>query len=426
MDRVGREEGDVAVILSNRTQAGLVAQTLAGKTVTVEPSDLTGRWGDHWRWLEENPQAGWTEFLEHCSLDEGCLIDAREVRRQLDQPAQYEAVDQVIARLPELRWLWPGWIPMEMITIVAGDPGAGKSYLTLDLVHRWVVGGEWPDGRKIAGAGLALYVDAENRPALFKQRVRPWGDERGRLYYMLPAENRMMINLDGEFDQDRLLDRVYQIRPEMVILDSYGYATLKEGKNKEDVQRLLSFLNRIAQDYRCAMLVVHHLRKPQAIVQLSLPEMPMSIHEVHGSGFITRTATSVIGIKKMGASDAAARRVQVIKSNAAQAPEALGVTFSPWAVDQAVAVLHYGDAPDGEGASGVEQCAEWLLDLLEDGPVAVREIVEEGAEAGFGRRMVYRARERLGEDVVGGKKRAKGNEWRLRDYTEDEPEEIGD
>src|SRR5258706_515693 len=45
-----------------------------------------------------------------------------------------------------LRWLWPGRIPLGTITLVDGDPGLGKSLLTLDLVARVTRGAAMPDG----------------------------------------------------------------------------------------------------------------------------------------------------------------------------------------------------------------------------------------------------------------------------------------
>ena len=35
-----------------------------------------------------------------------------------------------------LQWLWPGRIPLGKVTVIAGDPGLGKSLVTLDLAAR--------------------------------------------------------------------------------------------------------------------------------------------------------------------------------------------------------------------------------------------------------------------------------------------------
>ena len=44
-----------------------------------------------------------------------------------------------------LRWLWPGRIPLGYITLLVGDPGAGKSLVALDIAARVSRGAPWPD-----------------------------------------------------------------------------------------------------------------------------------------------------------------------------------------------------------------------------------------------------------------------------------------
>ncbi len=41
----------------------------------------------------------------------------------------------------EVAWLWQGRIPLGAITLLDGDPGLGKSLLTLDLAARVT---SWP------------------------------------------------------------------------------------------------------------------------------------------------------------------------------------------------------------------------------------------------------------------------------------------
>ena len=45
--------------------------------------------------------------------------------------AVFETASEITASPVE--WLWPGRIPMGSITVLAGDPGLGKSLLSLDL-----------------------------------------------------------------------------------------------------------------------------------------------------------------------------------------------------------------------------------------------------------------------------------------------------
>jgi len=49
--------------------------------------------------------------------------------------------------MPEpINWLWPGRIARGKLTLLIGDPGHGKSYLTLDMAARVSTGAKWPDG----------------------------------------------------------------------------------------------------------------------------------------------------------------------------------------------------------------------------------------------------------------------------------------
>jgi len=44
-----------------------------------------------------------------------------------------------------VRWVWPGRIARGKLTLIAGDPGLGKSFLTIDLAARMSTGATWPD-----------------------------------------------------------------------------------------------------------------------------------------------------------------------------------------------------------------------------------------------------------------------------------------
>jgi hypothetical protein len=47
-------------------------------------------------------------------------------------------------------WLWPGRIPSDRLTLIDGDPGLGKSLLTLDLAARLTTARPLPDGYRPA------------------------------------------------------------------------------------------------------------------------------------------------------------------------------------------------------------------------------------------------------------------------------------
>jgi len=49
-------------------------------------------------------------------------------------------------------WLWPGRVPSGKLTLVAGDPGLGKSLVALDIAARVTRGLPWPDSEEEVGS----------------------------------------------------------------------------------------------------------------------------------------------------------------------------------------------------------------------------------------------------------------------------------
>lgn len=410
------------MILSNRTQASIIAALVNGKPCEVDPDQLSDEWREMAAAIADIPVADrWARLLHQFGARGEADYARIQILDELRQTAiAYPPIDDTLDSLPDLEWLWHGWIPRGQITILLGDPAAGKSYLSLDLCRRVAAGDTWPDGAPIERAGNVLYVDAENRPSVLKARVGPWlPNERQRLFYMLPADDHFMVNLDYDLDRERLLDRVYRIRPDLVVIDSYSSISLHGENNKEDVQQLLSFLTRVGRDYDCAILVIHHQRKPSRL-QLSLPGLPeLSIHNIRGSGHIGAMATNVLGLNLIGANRNGARSLHAVKNNVGRYPDPIGVTFTPWDENPEVAILSYGEVPESEstGVPLVERCADWLIELLEEmGPLPPDEIIAIGDEEGYNRRMIYRARKRLDgriADTSGARK--PDNRWTVDD-----------
>ena len=55
-----------------------------------------------------------------------------------------EPLSQV--RSERLTWLWDRWLPRGKLTLLDGDPGIGKSLVTLDLAARLTKGAALPCG----------------------------------------------------------------------------------------------------------------------------------------------------------------------------------------------------------------------------------------------------------------------------------------
>jgi hypothetical protein len=73
-------------------------------------------------------------------------------------------------------WLWPAHLAFGTPALLEGDPGLGKSLITLDLCARLSRGLPWPDGSPGSGQGRAesvmAFSDDESEPLNSMQGYR--------------------------------------------------------------------------------------------------------------------------------------------------------------------------------------------------------------------------------------------------------------
>ena len=74
-------------------------------------------------------------------------------------------IDSHTVESQPVRWLWPGRIALRKVSLIAGDPGLGKSLVTIDLVARVTRAMKWPSEDASAPSGRALILSAEDDPA---------------------------------------------------------------------------------------------------------------------------------------------------------------------------------------------------------------------------------------------------------------------
>jgi putative DNA primase/helicase len=73
----------------------------------------------------------------------------------------------LVVRLSEVpvenvEWVWPGRIPKGRLTLLAGDPGCGKTFLSLDLAARASTGAPWPDEQPGSPPENVIVLNAED------------------------------------------------------------------------------------------------------------------------------------------------------------------------------------------------------------------------------------------------------------------------
>lgn len=320
--------------------------------------------------------------------------------------------------LSEIKWLWPGWIPQGMLTLFGAVAGAGKSMIALDLSKKVMHGLPFPNGAQnpfMIGGANVIYVDAEVVPQIIKERATRWHMDLKKLFLMLPRPNDMVDFSQPEY-REMLRAMTANIKPGMIIIDSLSSVTSKGENAIEDVRTILGFLNELAQSYKCAVVIIHHLRKRGGL-QMTTP-LDLCIDDFRGSSHITAMARSVIGLSVVQTGPDndpnGPRKLAVLKSNLCRIPDPIGCEFLPLHPDGVF--IHWDEtAPEPYRApTKQEDCQHFLQSLLEDlgEPLSPKEIVNLAREEGYSRDLVFSARKALGRHIenTGGYKDP-NNQW---------------
>ncbi len=172
-------------------------------------------------------------------------------------------------RPEHISWLWPGRLPAGKLVVLDGDPGAGKSTLTLDFAARVSTGSPWPD-RTPCPAGDVLLLSAEDGLAdTIRPRLDAAGADPSRVHALTEV---ITAGDDGELRSRppvipgdlHLAEQViteHGVRLAVIdVLMAYLSGEVNAHKD-QDVRRALHQMSGLAERTGCCILVIRHLNK---------------------------------------------------------------------------------------------------------------------------------------------------------------------
>lgn len=166
----------------------------------------------------------------------------------------------------QIDWVWYPYLARGEVSIIEGDPEAGKSYISQMIAARISMGESIPvdpkakyQGGKVKGS--IVYFDFENSAGTVTKKRMTWNGYGGRKLTQFYQEEQPF-----SIDDDEFLERMYadleKIRPTLIVFDtlnSYiGKANTAAGA--ESQQAFARFVE-LARRFNCSVLVIRHLTK---------------------------------------------------------------------------------------------------------------------------------------------------------------------
>jgi RecA/RadA recombinase len=169
----------------------------------------------------------------------------------------------------EISWLWPGRFPLGRITLLVGNPGEGKSFLTTDMAARVSTGTPWPDGSDCP-QGSVILMTAEDDPGdTTRPRLDAHHADVSKVHLLSAVRRR---DTDEETyeqcitlaDVDAIEQALQQLEDcKLVVVDPIGsYLGGKVDAHRDNaVRAVLTPIASLAEKYGVAVVIVAHRRK---------------------------------------------------------------------------------------------------------------------------------------------------------------------
>lgn len=321
-----------------------------------------------------------------------------------------------------ISWLWKDKIAKGKVTLIAGDPGLGKSQVTLFLAATVSKGGEFPGSSPCEQGDVILFSAEDDAEDTINPRLVACGADQERIHIFNTVTRKgkeSFFDLSADID---LLEKALKSMPKvsLIVVDPItAFLGATDSHVNAEVRALLSRLSKIASTHAIAIVVVTHLNKSSG---------GNAMNKITGSlAFVAAARAAYMVVKDEN--DESRRLFLPVKNNLAE--DRNGFAFSVESVEIHDGAIHTSrvkwepnpvqtnvsealrnNESDRGGVS--KATVDWLESYLRERPdgTPFNEVVREAARQGISRATLYRAEKHCFiEHVFDGHKRPK--KWRL-------------
>ena len=182
-------------------------------------------------------------------------------------------VSKLVARCaddiePEaVSWLWDGRIARGKHTCIAGEPGTGKSQVSISIIAAITTGGTWPCGEGEAPIGSSVIVlSAEDGEAdTIKPRLMAAGADCQKVHLvsavLCEGVGRRSFNIQADLDLlEKEIERIGDVG--LIVIDPISsYLGRVDSHKNADVRGVLEPIGEMAERLGVAVLSITHFSK---------------------------------------------------------------------------------------------------------------------------------------------------------------------
>lgn len=223
--------------------------------------------------------------------------------RSVGESSKSESVETFLEEIQEVEWICKPIIAKKSIGFVAGLPETCKTWLMIDLAVEYAKGlGSWLTTFPLASySGKVLFIDQERFKGETQRRfnavIAAKSLEKGILKDRLFIKCGTTIKLDVENSFQAFKAELLELRPALVIVDSFATFHSRAENDRMAIQEVLNRIKSLRDEAGCAFVFINHESK--MVFQHVEENKSPTAFDMLGSVGIVAAAESVLVVRKI-------------------------------------------------------------------------------------------------------------------------------
>lgn len=308
-----------------------------------------------------------------------------------------------------IEYLWPNWLAIGKVHVLAGEGGKGKTTLLHDWTARTSRGYQWPDGAAGGSPGGVLILASEDDVEdTIAPRLLAAGADMTRVFVIrsVSDENQRRRGFNLQADLEKLEAEIKardNIR--LVIFDPISsYLGRIDSHNNSDVRSVLDPLGEFASRMRVAVVCNNHFSKGGGGANSRIIGSVAFVNQARAAFIVTpdeQDETRMLLIPS---------KMNIAPLNHGLAYRIEGCLIDHGVISISTSRIMYESAPititanealaalngNDDAKSAKAEAIDFLLGALKAGAVSAKDIKRDASEAGISPKSLRSAREALG------------------------------
>ncbi len=322
--------------------------------------------------------------------------DRAQIGNRTGEPGRTLALARLVdVEAQAIEWLWPARIPKGKVTLLVGDPGAGKSFVSLAISASVTNGTPLPGGKEHSPQSVLIWNGEDGTADTIRPRSEAAGADLSRTFVIEGETGPDGVQTPfGLHSIDLVANHVAQVGDVgLVIVDPIaallaGIDAHRDAEIRSSLQPLADF----AERHDVAVLAIAHLNKRAA---------EQALYRVGGSIGFVGLARSVL-LAAVDPEDGR-RAIAPLKCNLAAMPSPIQYSIDTegrfwWgSASGELTADHLLRSVRPERYGGARDTAErFLRDVLANGPLQATDLEAFAEDRGIAVATLKRARRALG------------------------------